>query len=171
MKQFEIVISSEINSESNALTIEEVKCIEMYEELVNMPNILEYLLLQARLGYLIGLEKPEGQEKYIFYSVNVNWYKTHWPDGTHLPNLRIEFKYGLVFFCKKMLTDWHKKNKIHVQAQEKYKREETSPGIYQYRKVEIPAKEIVLQLDRKQRGMITKILKIYNKEKRVTGIR
>lgn len=147
MAKIEIIHQHLQSVEQSVLDIYQLKIISMYEELANEKNIFEYLFALNTNGYLLGLEIKEEKVRFRacdpeLISRNYGW------------TIEGQFQGGLIFFVRKLLTDWH--------AGVSYQKKQWSSSFG------IENKDfsfVRIRLTRRQRGILTKILKLEKKRR------
>ncbi len=132
--------------EENVLDIFQIQIISMFDELVNEPDIWKYFQTIAYSeGYCFPFFKDtNGKKKFIGCTPEyVNKHKNPFGENPW----QFNFKWDVIFHCKRILTRWHNK---HIMR----------PGHWDNeRRKRIDDEQYILKLSKKQRGILTKILK------------
>lgn len=143
------IVQTRIRTKQNALYAEQFKIITMYEQLAAAENIYDYLWALVRNhGYATCFEKNEAG------TLRFTGCDPEYGGGPFTHTMQDQFDIYLVDMAKKMLTDWHAKKEYRVPP---------------YCSL-IDGKEystIGIDLNKQQRGVLTKILRIENKRKQL----
>lgn len=143
------IIRDHRSREKQVLDIQQLQIIGMYEKLLNEKNIYRYLNTLGSRGYMTCFEKRD--DKVVFTGLqNRDSFSSEAAFFQKAP-LDIMYEDKVIFFCKKLLTAWHKKEGIKYET-----RKSTDLG-----------QTVSSELTHEQRGVLTKILKMENKRKRL----
>ncbi len=141
MARIDIIQQQLQPKEQNVLDIYQIQIISMYDKLINDKNISQYLYALQFRGYVTGIIRIQGKMQ---FTIGEN------------QNANSAYKWGLIFFVKKLLTDWHANRRCYRPASLRY----SVKGSKRSRRKE---GYVYTNLTKQQRGVLTKILKIENK--------
>ncbi|MDB5188647.1 MAG: hypothetical protein JWM92_245 [Candidatus Nomurabacteria bacterium] len=128
------------------LDICQFQMISMYEQLANEENIYDYMVALARnRGYSICFEPDNGKLRFTGCS-------PQYGGRCIIPTINDQFEVYVIECVKKMLTDWHNQTQYRVPP---------FCSLIEGREYS----SISIQLTKRQRGILTKILKTENKRK------
>ena len=151
------IINPLSGKEMQVLDIQQLQILTMFDKLLNDDNVLKFLGALSSRGYIITIDEKDG--KYRFIGCDDAYKKKRFEDFGMNIDIHSQFEYGVILICKRLLTFWHLDRSIRIEPR--------------YRGLkEIRAEEIVYTgLTRKQRGVLTKILKIENKRKKFKSLK
>lgn len=145
MAKIEIIHQHLQPAEQNVLDIYQLQMISMYEEVANGKNVFEHLQILNANGYVLFFEQQNGNLRFTGCDS-----KYHGFNGNQ--NIHEQFEWNLILMVKSLLKDWHTKRLY----------EKNGGRFWQTNDPEM----VSIMLTRKQRGVLTKILKIENKRKK-----
>lgn len=152
--KIEIIEFMSQSEEDRTLDIFQLKIIDLWEGLLNEINIMDYLIsLANEKGYCLWTEKKDNK----FYFIGC---RKEYLGFNGNQNIHEQFEWNLILVVKRILTDFHQKNGYPKNRMEwgAIRNEEDKEFIY-------------TDLTKKQRGILTKILKINNKRLRHLQVR
>lgn len=149
MAKIDVIFQSSQAQEMRALDIYQHEILSLYEKLINEENIAKYLQAAGSQGYMLGIEFKN--DKYRAYAFDDEVLKriAGWDQG--MVSMNTIFNGAVIFWCKKLLRDWHN-NDFKCQKATK--------------KTWLPGEPVYTNLTHKQRGLITKILKMHYRHKK-----